>query len=129
MAKKQTKTTLTKELDRVFSLYIRQKGMDINGFNECYTCGSYMLWNKLQCGHFQSRRHMSTRWDETNCKPQCLACNMFRQGEQFKFGKRLDSEYGEGTAELLEILSKKIIKFSPAEIKEKIEYYANKTKL
>ena len=120
---------LTKELDRVFSIYIRQRGMDVNGFNECFTCGRYMLWNKLQCGHFQSRRHMSTRWDETNCRPQCLACNMFRQGEQFKFGKRIDLEHGEGTAELLEILSKKTIKFSQAEIKEKIEYYAAKIKL
>lgn len=123
------KKPLTKKLDEVFSKYIRQRGMDINGFNECFTCGSFLHWSKLQCGHFQSRRHMSTRWDETNCKPQCLACNMFRQGEQFKFGKRLDLEYGEGTAELLEILSKKIIKFSPAEIKEKIEYYAAKIKL
>lgn len=123
--KKQSKTVLTKELDRVFSIYIRQRGADINSFNECFTCGAFMLWSKLQCGHFQSRRHMSTRWDECNCQPQCVACNMFRQGEQFKFGKNLDSKYGEGTAELLEILSKKTLKLSPIEIKERIEYYTN----
>lgn len=120
------KKPLTKKLDEVFSKYIRQRGMDINGFNECFTCGYYLHWSKLQCGHFQSRRHMSTRWDECNCEPQCMACNIFRQGEQFKFGKNIDLKHGEGTAELLEILSKKTIKFSPAEIKEKIEYYESK---
>jgi hypothetical protein len=48
---------------------------------------------------------------------------MFEQGEQFKFGLRLDGKYGEGTAKELEFLAKQIYKFSRFDYEEKISYY------
>jgi hypothetical protein len=65
---------------------------------------------------------MSTRYDEQNCQVQCVGCNMFKFGEQFKFSLALDSKYGKGTAEDLLHKAKKF-KMMPHEYKEKISYY------
>ena len=79
-------------LDAAFSEYIRFRSVDEHGQAECYTCGKRDHPRALHCGHFASRRYMATRWHEDNCRVQCPACNIFRQGEQYRFGRRLDSE-------------------------------------
>jgi hypothetical protein len=66
---------------------------------------------------------MATRFDEENCQVQCIKCNMFSQGEQFKFGINLDAKYGEGRAEELEYLARTTFKISRVEYEEKISYY------
>jgi hypothetical protein len=66
---------------------------------------------------------MATRFDEENCQVQCIKCNMFSQGEQFKFGLNLDAKYGEGTAEELEFLARTTLKISRVEYEEQISYY------
>ena len=77
----------------------------------------------MQNGHFQSRKHLSTRWSETNCQVQCVGCNMFKAGEQYKFAINLDAKYGEGTAEELELLARTIMKVSRIDYEDKISYY------
>ena len=115
---------LKKELDKYFSLYIRLRDANEYGMVQCFTCGIVKEYNKgMQCGHFQSRRVMATRYDEQNCSAQCVACNMFRSGEQYRFGLNLDALYGEGTAEELEVVSRFTIKMSRSDYEEKIFYY------
>ena len=114
---------LKKELDKWFSLFIRLRFATKEGACQCFTCGKVAHYKKMQCGHFQSRRHHATRWNETNCQVQCVKCNMFEQGEQFKFGLRLDNKFGEGTAKELEFLSNQITKVSRSDYEEKISYY------
>lgn len=121
--KKKTRSQLVKELDKVFSEYIRKRDADHNGNVSCFTCGKVAHWKEMQCGHFQSRKHYATRWDEQNCQVQDSGCNIFRSGEQFKFGVNLDKKYGEGTAETLERMARFTIKISNVELAEKIEYY------
>ena len=77
----------------------------------------------MQNGHFQSRRFMATRYDEKNCAVQCIGCNCFKQGEQFRFSIYIDSKYGEGTAEYLEGLARTTVKISRIDYEEKISYY------
>ena len=77
----------------------------------------------MQNGHFQSRSFLATRFDEENCQPQCVGCNMFKQGEQYKFALNLDAKYGEGKAEELEFLAKSVVKFSRIDYEDKISYY------
>ena len=78
MAKKLTRSKLVKKLDAVFSQYIRLKDADEFGNATCFTCGKVDHWKKLQNGHFQSRKHYATRWDEMNCQVQCVSgCNMY----------------------------------------------------
>lgn len=126
MARKPKRSTLIKKADTVFSQYIRQRYANNNGIAECFTCGKKDHWKNLQCGHFMSRKHYSTRWDETNCQVQCAGCNVFRYGEQYKFGRNLDIELGVGTADSLETKSRQIMKYSNVEILELINHYKKK---
>ena len=92
MAKKtKSISKLKKELDKWFSLFIRlRNATDHEGLCQCFTCGCVKYYKKgMQCGHFQSRSFLATRFDEENCQPQCVGCNMFKQGE----GDRVDFYY------------------------------------
>ena len=77
----------------------------------------------MQNGHFQSRSFLSTRFDEENCQPQCVGCNMFKSGEQYKFSVNLDNKYGDGKAKELEFKARQIQKFSRVDYEENISYY------
>ena len=115
---------LKKELDKWFSLFIRLNNSNEYGMVQCFTCGCVKHYKKgMQNGHFQSRSFLATRFNEENCQPQCVGCNMFKQGEQFKFAMNLEAKYGEGTAEYLEGLARTTIKISRIDYEEKISYY------
>ena len=125
---KKTISKLKKELDKWFSLYIRiREATDSSGLCQCFTCGKVAHYKTggMQCGHFQSRKHLSTRWNEQNCQVQCVGCNMFKQGEQWKFGLQIDLKYGQGTSEDLEFLSIQIKKKARWEYEDDISYYKN----
>jgi hypothetical protein len=124
MAKKVSRKSLVEKLDKVFSIYIRRR-YAINDIAKCVTCGKKDHWSKLQCGHFMSRKHLSTRWNEDNCQVQCAGCNVFRYGEQYKFSLYL----GNKLSEQLHIQSKQICKFTDVELQEKIDYYTKQTLL
>ena len=121
-----TISKLKKKLDVLFSQYIRRKNADHLGRVKCFTCGVEKHWKEQQAGHFQSRSHHSTRWDEVNVQVQCVKCNMFRQGEQYKFGLYLDDRFGDGTAEELEYRAKTIVKLNRVDYEEAIERYKQK---
>jgi hypothetical protein len=128
MAKKPTRTSLIKKLDTVFSIYIRRKDA-VNDIAQCVTCGKKDHWSKLQNGHWASRRHYSTRWDERNCNVQCASCNVFRAGEIYLYTKYLCSQYGDNFPEELYIQSQQIRKFTDVELQELIEHYTQLNKL
>jgi hypothetical protein len=115
---------LKKELDKWFSLYIRLREATDEGLVQCFTCGNVNNYKVgMQNGHFMSRQFMATRYDEQNCQVQCVGCNMFKFGEQFKFSLALDYKYGKGTAEELLHKSRQINKMSSKDFEEKISYY------
>lgn len=124
---KAKRSTLVKNLDTVFSQYIRLRYAK-NEIAECYTCGKKDNYKKLQAGHFASRRHYSTRWNEYNVQVQCYSCNIGLQGLQFEFGKRLNLQYGNNFAEDILIESKKVVKFTDLDLKDMIEQYKGKLK-
>ena len=121
---KKTVSKLKKELDKWFSLYIRLREANEFGYCQCITCGVVRHYKDgMQNGHFQSRKHLSTRFDEENCQVQCVKCNVYAWGEQYKFALALDGKYGEGTAEELQFLARTTLKISRVEYEEKISYY------
>ena len=120
--KKASRSKTVKKLDTIFSIYIRRR-FSIEDVAECFTCGVQRHYKELQCGHFQSRRYYSTRWDKLNCQVQCPKCNIFNQGEQYAFSKRLDERYGEGTSNELSLKAKSLIKLSTNEIEDMIKVY------
>ena len=115
---------LKKELDKIFSVFIRLRDATDEGLCQCFTCGKVSHYKTgMQNGHFQSRSFLSTRFDEENCQPQCVGCNMFKQGEQWKFGMNLNAKYGIGTSNKLEFISRQKVKFSRIDYEDKISYY------
>lgn len=121
MSKTKRKKLIDK-LDKIFSLYVRQRNA-VNEIAECFTCGKQDHYKKLQNGHFQSRKHYATRWDEVNCQVQCAGCNVFRYGEQYKFAVNLDAKFGIGTAESLQQKANTTIKLDNYDLEMLINKY------
>ncbi len=121
-------TKLVKKLDAVFSKYIRWYYADANGYVECYTCNVQKPVKEMQCGHFQSRKHRSTRWHTNNCRPQCVKCNMYSQGEQYTFGKLLEAEIGKESVDEIVATSKRTLKLTKVDLESLIDYYTEELK-
>lgn len=116
--KAESITSLKKKLDAIFSLYIRLRDADENGTVQCFTSGDLMHYKKAHAGHYVSRRHLSTRWDETNVQVQSVKENIFNQGNAPMFAIKLDEKYGQGTAKSL--VEKSLISF-----KESKDWYVS----
>ena len=123
-AKKPTRSKLVKKLDTVFSQYIRRSNADNNGYCTCVTCNKAFHWKEIQAGHFMSRKHYSIRWDERNVKPQCVTCNVYRAGEQYKYSIFLGKEL----SNVLYLQSKEIVKFTNYELEDMINDYSERLK-
>ena len=122
----KTISKLKKDLDKVFSLYIRLRHASKDGIVKCFTCDKTAHYKKMHAGHFMSRKHHATRWNEDNVQVQSVKCNLFGQGEQYAFGKLLDIRIAEGKAEELQELSKTTVKYMRFEYEDMIKFYKEK---
>ena len=110
------------ELDRIFSEYIRRRSADFAGNVKCVCCGREYHWKEIQNGHYVSRSNMNTRYDERNCHPCCVSCNVFKKGNYPEYTKYLLNNYGEDWILKLIADGKKIKKWTPGEFREAIEW-------
>lgn len=113
---------------KVFSLYIRLRDSK-DGFGNCCTCKKLVHYKEAHAGHFISRRHMATKYDERNVALQCVSCNTYNQGQQFLFSKFIDQKYGAGTSDELLTLSRKTVKMNLVDIKSLTDLYKQKIKM
>lgn len=119
-----SKSKLMENLDNIFSRYIRIKYSMSNGYCRCISCGKVHHWKEIQNGHYMSRRYLSTRWAEDNCRPQCVACNIFNQGNAQAYRLALVKEIGEQRVNLIEARARQeTCKYSEFELKALIEHY------
>lgn len=118
--KVKTLTKWKKELDAIFSLYIR-----IRDDGQCYTCPKKDEIKKVQNGHFVPRQYLKTRWDERNCHCQCYACNMLYNGQPSLYAVRLRQQYGDTIIEDLEKNRMIPVKLDAIWYQEKINHYHN----
>jgi len=119
-----------KELDerlwKVFSLYIRLRDANEDGYITCITCGQYRDWKYVDAGHGVSRKHFCTKYDERNNRSQCKPCNKWGAGERAIYAKRVDEIHGSGTWAELEQRSKGSCKKVKYYFMEKIPEYQQK---
>lgn len=120
--KKLTHAQLKKKVDEWFSKYIRWQAADENGYANCFTCGKSLHVTQLQAGHFVSRRYAVHRWEPDNVRPQCVADNIFGQGEQWIFGRNIDMQQP-GRAEELMRTKDTPRKYTIAELRNLYDYY------
>jgi hypothetical protein len=131
---KDPRKYLIKKCDELLSRYIRLSN-EKDGRCSCASCGHPYSVEQMQCGHYQSRRYMATRFSIKNCAPQCARCNCWGAteltgvpGEPEALAKWLDQKWGEGTADLMKMESRRTAKFSilqlqiiRAELEQKLE--------
>lgn len=118
--KKKTISQLKTKADQVFSLYIRNRDQGV-----CITCGIKKPVKEMQAGHFVSRRHLATRYDEWNVNCQCMQCNVFLKGNMVKYAKALMDKYGDNIVRELDEKSKKTAQLKRADYLAIIEAYEN----
>jgi 5-methylcytosine-specific restriction endonuclease McrA len=123
MKKKLTRKQITKKLDEAFSKYIRLRDEEYG----CITCGKLLTFKELQCGHFFSRSHLHTRWDEDNCHAQCYRCNCILHGNYINYTKYMIDRYGREFVDELEKKSMLIDKISTDTLLTMLEHYKSLT--
>lgn len=119
--KAKTRSYYVKQLDQVFSEYIRRSNPPV-----CVTCGKSDEWKNLQNGHYYSRGKLPTRWHEDNCHVQCVGCNVFKSGNYTEYALYMLQTYGEGKLRELHTLANSTEKIPTSVIQEKIEEYRTK---
>tara|TARA_R100001440_G_scaffold6819_1_gene13750 strand:+ start:2739 stop:3137 length:399 start_codon:yes stop_codon:yes gene_type:complete len=128
MPRKVTRKSLIKRLDTIFSLYIRLRDADKNGFCTCITCKKKYHYKELDAGHFLSRRHFSVRYDTENVYSQCRYCNRYNAGQQYIYSIELEKKESGLPKRLLE-KSKKTVKLSNDDLISLINRYKEFVKL
>ena len=100
---KKNVTTLVNKLDKIFSLYIRKRdAMPYGGrYFKCISCGRVLPFEQADCGHFWSRRHMATRFDEDNCNAECKGCNRFDGDHLLGYQANLIKKIGQRRYDIL----------------------------
>lgn len=93
---------LGKELDKVYSRYIRLRDAYPNGMIRCISCGRVLPFDQFDCGHYFSRYHLSTRWDEHNCNAECIRCNRFDPNHLVGYKRNLIAKIGQKAYDELE---------------------------
>ena len=123
--KKRTKRKpdLVKKLDRVFSLYIRLRDAMPSGFVRCISCGKIKRFEDVDCGHYFSRTHMATRFDEDNCNAECRSCNRMSADHLIGYRKNLVAKIGLNRIDRLDVLAHSQKHWLDSELEEKIRYY------
>src|SRR3990167_10263026 len=112
--KRKSISKLKKKADKVFSLWIRARD------KRCVSCGSD---RNLQNGHYISRSHNATRYNEKNNNCQCLTCNIFKKGNYPAYTLYLMRKYGNGIIKELEKIGRETKQFTPAELERIIKKY------
>jgi len=83
---------------------------------KCITCGKLLKISFCDAGHFVSRRHNSTLFDERNVHTQCRYCNRFLDGNLLEYRRQIIRLYGEGADIALEDKAAEITKLSQCDL-------------
>lgn len=118
--------TLKNKLDILFSKYIRLRDANGTEYATCVSCGKIGLWQEMDCGHFVSRRHLATRWDEFNAHAQCRHCNRFRPDQYIDYTRWMLDKYGMAIVDELTNKKHEPYKVTRMDLQQMIDDYATK---
>lgn len=125
---KRSKPDLVKKLDKVFSQYIRLRDVMPSGYFRCISCGKIKPFADGDCGHYHSRTHMATRFEEDNCSMECRYCNRFSADHIIDYRRNLVSKIGLARVDRLDVLAHSTKHWLDCELEEKIAYYKAEVK-
>ena len=122
----ENKKKHTDELDKVFQFYIRLRDARPDGRCKCISCGKIVPFDKIQAGHYRSRKNMSTRWSELNVNGECFTCNCMEGDHLINYRKNLIKKIGESKVNWLDAYCNEAYKWSDFELVIMIKDYCKK---
>lgn len=122
------KPNLVKKLDRVYSLYIRLRDAMPSGYVRCISCGKIKSFEDVDCGHFHSRTHMATRYDEENTWAECKFCNRFSSEHLIGYQANLIKKIGQQRFDFLNVKAHSSKHYMDYELESMIEHYTREVK-
>lgn len=114
---------LKAKLDKEFSLFIRLRDCMANGYFKCISCGQIKPFEQADCGHYFSRTHLSTRFDENNCHAECRHCNRFKADHLEGYRENLIEKIGQQKFILLKAKASRTSKITDFDYEQLIKYY------
>lgn len=128
--RKASRSTLVRNADSAFSLFIRTRDSQSYGGRafKCISCGRILSIEQADCGHYVNRSHMSLRFSELNCNSQCRHCNRFSEGNIQDYRKGLINKIGEQKVLLLEAQKNVENKISNFELELIAKHYKKEVK-
>lgn len=121
--KKLTDGQLKKRVWVQFSIFIRTRGADENGINQCVTCDVRKHWKELQAGHFIRGRLNANLFDPRGVSPQCYSCNVGRQGNVVIYYQWMLKTFGQPVIDELIRQNNKTRKWEGGELQHLLEFY------
>jgi|SRR3954451_3335822 len=118
--KKESISTLKKKAWAVFSKWIRNRDN-----YTCFTCGKYdeNRGHFMHAGHYISRSHNATLFDEENVHAQCYYCNVRERGNVAEYTPRLMQKLGTPGFKALLARGRTTKQFTPQELKDLLTKY------
>lgn len=120
--KVKKKPDLKAKLDKEFSLYIRLRDSN-NSYFKCISCSEIKPFSQADAGHYFSRTHLSTRFDEMNVHAECRHCNRFKADHLEYYRANLIKKIGQQNFDLLKWKQSQTSKLSEFEYEQLIKYY------
>lgn len=105
---------LTKEADKIFSIWIRIREQ------KCILCGTDY---QLTCGHLFKRGNKLLRFDEDNCHTLCQNCNSLDNTDHDIYIKWFKKNYGAARYNEMSKTSNELHKFTRDELQKIIDDY------
>lgn len=127
MIKEEDLSDIIKDLDAVYSRWLRMKYANDKGVVRCYTCSTEKHFSLMQTGHFVPRAHLFFRWDDRFTRVQCPYCNENLSGNLSVFAANLEKEMP-GCMDIIQEERQIIFKPTKSELKQLIADYASKSK-
>lgn len=116
------RSKLIKELDAIFSKYIRLRDSDQMWMWKCCTCWVVKHWKRMQNCHFITRWNYKYRWRLENCHIWCYRCNIILEWNYINYTLFMIKTYGHGMVERMKT-DKQLVKISTPDLKDMIEKY------
>jgi len=119
---------LVKELDTVFSLFIRLRDADHQGTVKCFVTGEKVWWKDAQAAHWIPRANMIMRWAEDNVHACTKESNQYDPNHIHEYDKKMASTYSIYRIQVMRQTSKSLAKWTRPELEDLIDLYTDKVK-
>jgi len=97
------KNITEKTLWKTFSLFIRARDANWQGYVKCISCNTKLHYKKMDAGHYISvGSDRALKYNEINVNGQCRSCNSFKSGNLVAYRFGLIGKYGEKKVKALE---------------------------